>query len=130
METLEEYQTATDGQLSERDELLAASVASGLSIKASAASVHLSERQAYRIASEPAFKARVSEIRTAAVADAVGALSSYATGAAEKLKKLTTCGDPSVELRASIAILDRFTKLSESVDLRSRIEALEAKARQ
>jgi hypothetical protein len=125
METAEEYQTGLDGILSERDTLMAAAVASGQTIRQAAASVNLSERQGRRIACQPAFRQVVNELRTQAVATAVGALSDFATKAAEKLTELTTCGDPAIELRSAVAILSQFSKLSESVDLRQRVELLE-----
>jgi hypothetical protein len=128
--SIEIEDTVGNGSLSERDELLATLVATGATIKAAGDELQLSVRQAYRIAAGPAFKARVSEIRTEAMTAALGSLAQFARAAAERLSALTSCGDLSVELRASTAILDRFGKLSESVDLRQRVELLEKQVKQ
>jgi hypothetical protein len=48
METAEHYETATNGTLSERDELLATLVATGSTIKAAGDELQLSYRQACR----------------------------------------------------------------------------------
>ncbi len=107
-------------------ETLAAAVASGSTVRAAVVGVGCSESCGYRLASSPEFKSRVSELRTAAVSLAVGRLSDLAVESANKIGELVQCDDPAVALRAAGMILDRFSKLSETVDLRARVEKLES----
>ena len=106
-------------------ELLALMVASGSSIKDAAASLGIGERTAYRFAADQEFSRRVSQIRTEAVVAAVGQLATLATRAAEALGEVLREGDSGAKIRAAAVVLDRFSKLSEAVDLRGRIERLE-----
>jgi len=107
-------------------QLLSARVASGESIKSAASQIGCSISRAYRLAATATFKHRVSELRSEMVCESVGLLATASRAAVERLIELTGNDDPSVALRACTAILDRFSSLSESVDLRSRVEALEA----
>jgi hypothetical protein len=108
-------------------ELLSALVASGHTVRDACKSMKLSESRAYHISQTPEFKTRVSELRTAAVEHALGKLSDLACNAVDSIGGLLSSQDENVRLRAAQAVLDRFAKLSEQVDLRQRIEALEAK---
>jgi transposase len=128
MET--ELPDLAENDLSERDLLLAALVASGRSVREAGHEIGLSDSTCYRIANRPAFRSKVSEHRTEAMQAALGSLAAFARNAAERLQELTRSADESVALRAATAILDRFGKLSESVDLRVRVEQLEKQVRQ
>jgi hypothetical protein len=107
-------------------EALAQLVASGESVSSAASTVGCANSTAYRISADPRFRQRVDELRTESVRQALGCLSAAATAAVATMVSLLECEDESVRLRAATAILDRFAKLSESVDLRERIEKLEA----
>ncbi len=111
-------------------ENLAAAVASGSTVRAAVVGVGCSESCGYRLASSPEFKSRVSELRTAAVSLAVGKLSELALSSVATMEVLLSSDDDSVKLRSAMAILDRFAKLSESVDLRCRVEKLELERKQ
>jgi hypothetical protein len=100
-------------------------VAGGSTIKNACQQCGCSERQGYRLSGDPSFRSFVSGLRTQSVSDAIGLLSQASRTAVQRLILLTDSDDPSVALRACTAILDRFTSLSEHVDLRSRVEALE-----
>jgi hypothetical protein len=104
---------------------LAAKVACGCTLKQAADEVGCSHSRAYRLNLQPAFRSKVNELRTAAVAESIGLLATASRTAVQRLIELTGNEDASVALRACTAILDRFTSLSEHVDLRSRVEALE-----
>jgi hypothetical protein len=111
-------------------EPLAVAVAGGLSIKAAAAELGIGERSAYRESCRPEFRRRVNEVRTELVTLAMGMLAQTATAAAARLQELVNSSDESVSLRACSVVFDRFSKLSESIDLRERIEKLEQQQQQ
>ena len=106
---------------------LAERVASGQTVRSSAQEIGVAESTAYRITSLPEFKSTVSELRTASMDSALGRLSQAASRAVERLECVLECDDVGAVVRAASVILDRFSRLNESVDLRRRIEALEAK---
>jgi hypothetical protein len=108
-------------------EMMAVAIASGSSVKDASEQIGISPRHGYRVAGRDNFQKRVSEIRTELMTQALGQLSAASTRATERILALVESDDHSVALRASVAILDRFSRLSESVDLRKRIEALEQK---
>lgn len=108
-------------------EPLAALVASGESVVKAAESAGCANSTAYRLACLPEFKTRVSAIRSELVRQSIGKLSHASSRAVETMTALLGSEEDSVRLRAAVAILDRFSKLSEAVDLRERVEALEGK---
>ena len=106
---------------------LARLVASGESIKAAAESVGCANSTAYRMAAKDDFKQEVGRLRSELVASAMGKLSTACSDAVEVIIDLAqNAEDERVKLRAAVAILDRFAKLSEHHELRERIEALES----
>jgi hypothetical protein len=104
---------------------LARMVASGESVLSASEAVGCGKSTAYRICQTSEFQTEVSRIRTELLTNAMGKLAGAATKAVEIMESLLESPDHSVRLRAAQGILDRFAKLSESIDLRSRIEALE-----
>jgi hypothetical protein len=110
------------------DDGFALAIASGTSIKEAARSAGISESTAYRRLKDPAFRRRVSEIRTSFLNEAVGRLSEAANEAVSTLKALLTSGSDSVRLSASRAILELGPKLREQAELEERITALERAA--
>ena len=112
-----------------RFESMALALASGSSIKAASQSVGVSVRQGYRIASTDKMRSRVNEIRSEITREAVGQLTLGATKAAATLVSLLDeAHEPSTRLNASKAILNALAPLSELAELRSRLDALEAKS--
>ena len=110
-------------------ELLAIRVASGETIRAAARSLEVSESRAYHLARTAAFKKRVGELRTEAVAGAVGKLSEATTKAAQVLVDLLDqTNDPAVRLNAAKAVLNHLLPLAEHAELRARIDDLESRA--
>ena len=63
-----------------------------------------------------------------AVQIAVGRLQSLLAKATETLDRSLTCGSPSVETRAALAVIDQAFKGAELLDLGERLAALEKKA--
>ena len=110
-------------------EPLAASVAGGCSIKASAAIVKCSEQAAYNISATTEFRNRVSEIRTEFTAEAVGKLTAATTEAVDTLRELLSQeNEPSVRLNASKAILNAVGPMSDLGELRARVDSIERQA--
>ena len=106
---------------------LARLVASGESTKAAAESVGCASSTAYRIAAKDDFKQEVARLRSEFVASATGKLSTACSDAVEVIIDLAkNADDERVKLRAAVAVLDRFVKMSEHNELRERIEALES----
>jgi hypothetical protein len=108
-------------------EPLAVAVAGGLSIKAASAIVNCAASTAYCISSDDDFRLRVSQIRTEAVAGAVGKLSDMASRAVDTLGELLDASnDPPVRLNSANAILGAVGPMAEFAELRARIDAIEA----
>ena len=104
-------------------DLLVAQVASGKTIRAAADEISCSQRQGYRIAATPAFRQRVSELRSAALDASVGKISDATVKAVEKL--IVLLDDPHSALGAAKAILANVAPLSELGELRQRLDRLE-----
>jgi len=108
-------------------EPLAVSVAGGSSIKAGAVNVGCSLQSAYNISATAEFRQRVSEIRTELTTEAVGKLTSACTAAVDTLRELLGPeNEPNIRLNASKAILASVGPMSESGELRARIDAIES----
>lgn len=107
------------------DDGFALAIASGTSIKEAARSAGISESTAYRRLKDPAFRRRVSEIRTSYLNEAVGRLSEAANEAVSTLKALLTARSEPVRLSAARAILELGPKLREQAELEERVTALE-----
>ena len=108
-------------------EALATSIASGETIKASAALAKCSDSQAYRICATTDFRSRVSEIRSEITSQAVGRLTQAATTAVATIVELLGPEhEPSVRLNASKAILLQLGPLTELGELRARLDRIES----
>ena len=108
-------------------EVLATSIASGETIKASSVLAKCSESQAYRICATTDFRNRVSEIRSEITSQAVGILTHGTTKASATLVSLLGPeNEPSVRLNAAKAILLQLGPLSELGELRARLDRIEA----
>ena len=108
-------------------EVLATSIASGETIKASSVLAKWSESQAYRICATTDFRNRVSEIRSEITSQAVGILTHGTTKASATLVSLLGPeNEPSVRLNAAKAILLQLGPLSELGELRARLDRIEA----
>ena len=112
--------------LSKFFEPLAVAVAGGSSIKAAAVVVGCSEQTAYNISATPEFRQRVSEIRSEITTEAVGRLTIASTKAVDTLSELLNPEhEDSVRLQASKAVLTLLGPISETSELRARLDRLE-----
>ncbi len=106
---------------------LLSGLAAGKSYAQVAQEANVSERTISRRMADPAFRKRLSEVRSDALGQVVGLLSQGSAEAARTLLRLLTCGKPSIEARAAEAILDRAFRGMELLDLEERLAALETK---
>jgi HEAT repeat protein len=109
------------------DDLLAATVAAGQSLRDAAKLVGIGERTAARRWAEPAFQRKVVALRAAMVERALGRLSDAMSAAAEQLRELLGARSEAVRLGAARSLLELGVKLRESVELEQRVSALEAR---
>jgi hypothetical protein len=100
-------------------------VAVGESVLSACNSIGCHKTTGYRLSRMPEFQQQVNEIRTELMKSAMGSLSAAASAAVQTMVDLLQSPEDSVRLRSAIGILDRFSRLSENVDLRARIEKLE-----
>lgn len=108
-------------------QVLAIQVASGKSVKDAATTAGCTESTAYSISCTPEFKAEVYRLKSEATEQAVAILTSAATAAAAALVRLLSSDDDKIVLAASAKLLDRLAPLQELHELRTRIDAIEAK---
>ena len=106
-------------------QILAASVASGLSVKDASEIAGCSESTAYSLSCLDEFRDEVRRLKTEAVEQAVSVLTSNATKASNALVKLLDSADEKIVLAASSKLLDRVGPLQELHELRARIDAIE-----
>jgi hypothetical protein len=109
------------------DDALAAALAAGKTVRDAAASVGVAERTAFRRLSDPAFKARVSELRGGIVAAAAGRLADGMAAAADVLWALLAHDDPHVHHRAAVKVLELAANLRIQVELEDLMRELEAR---
>jgi hypothetical protein len=111
------------------DEALATALASGQTLRAAATAVGVSERTATRRWADPDFRSRVSALRGELVGQALGKLADGMSDAAAKLRELLAAQSEAVRLGACRALLELGVKLRESVELETRLAALEELAK-
>ena len=105
-------------------QVLAASVASGMSVRDASKIAGCTESTGYSISCSDDFKSEVSRIKTEAVAGAIAALSTNATKASQSLIKLLDSADEKIVLAASTKILSMLAPLTELHELRADIAEL------
>jgi len=108
-------------------EAAALALAMGKTHKQAAEAAGVTDRCIYRWNRLPRFRARVNELRGAAIGSAVNKLSDSMTAAANVLTGLLRNKNPSVKLRAARAVLELATKLRESEELEQRVAELESR---
>lgn len=111
-----------------KEQILAAKVAAGSTVRDAAKAVGWSESRAYRITGTSEFKRRVAELRTEAVAAAVGALSEAATEAVQALRAALQAEKPSDQINAAKAILASLATITELGELRARLDDIESRS--
>ena len=107
------------------DELLAAELASGKTVRDAAAAVEIGERTAFRRLEDPEFRRRVTELRAGLVRDAAGKLAANMGQAADKLAELIGNADPDVALKAAVKVIELSMKAVQLTELEGRLADLE-----
>lgn len=114
------------------DEAIAVALATGQTAQGAADAAGVGVQTVWRRLRNPAFKARVAELRAQMVSAATGKLADGMGEAAEVLRNLIgdTCadGEPRSEkiiLGAAVKLLELSVKLRDSVELEERLSALE-----
>jgi hypothetical protein len=116
---------ASSGRKS-NDELLAAELAAGKTVKDAAAAAQVSERTATRRLTDPDFREKVSAIRGEMIGRAAGRLADGMGEAAGVLRALLTDADANIRFRAAGKLIELGVKVVELSDLEQRVVELEA----
>lgn len=114
------------GSRASADERLATELAAGKTVRDAAGTVGLGESTVYRRLADPAFKARVSEIRSLMVSTAAGVLADGMAEASQVLRKLLAHKDPNVRRLAAAKMIELGLKVAEVAALEQRLAALES----
>jgi len=105
-------------------QVLAASVASGLSVKDASKIAGCTESTGYSISCSDDFKHEVGRIKNEAVAQAVAVLSTSATLAASALVMLLSSDDEKIVLASATKVLAMLGPMQELHELRQDIQEL------
>jgi hypothetical protein len=108
------------------DDLLAALIAQGLTIKEAARRVGFSKRTAARRMADREFVAKVDSFRGRLVQDALSRLEGAMIGAADTLRDSLAHDEAHVRIRAAVEILKHAIRVKEHVELADRIARLES----
>jgi hypothetical protein len=108
------------------DDPLAVALATGKSMREATAAASVAERTGWRRWADPAFRAKVAELRAQVVDASLGAMTEGMTEAVETIRRLLVAESEAVRLGAARSIIDSAIKLRENVDFERRILALEA----
>ncbi|MGV1080774.1 MAG: hypothetical protein ACOYD1_13160 [Candidatus Nanopelagicales bacterium] len=115
-------------ELPAKQEQAAAALAAGASLKAAAAVVSVEVRTLYRWRTQPAFQARLDQLRGEMIERAVGLLSRLAAASVIALARSLRSADEAVRVRAATAILDRLISVREHAAFDARLRELEEAA--
>jgi hypothetical protein len=97
-------------------------------LRDAASSLGISDVTLWRWLQRPDFMERYRAARRQVVEGALANLQQATSEAAATLQRNLTCGVPSVEIRAAVAILDQAVKAVELLDIEERVAALEQRA--
>jgi len=101
-------------------------LASGKTVKEAAAAAGVSQRTAHRRNSEPEFREKVNELRSAMLSTAAGRLLDSITDAVKVLKDQLASKDEGIQQRAAVKLIELSLKVSDRSDLEQRVAELEA----
>ena len=107
------------------DDLLAAQLAAGKTVRDAAAAAGVSEKTAHRRAGDPEFRKQVSGVRAGLIGSTAGILADGMAEAAGALRALLADSDPNVRHRAAVKLIELGFRASELVDLEARVSELE-----
>ena len=112
-------------QMQHTDALVTA-LAAGQTVAGAARQAGVSERTAYRRLADPHVQRQIREARAALFARALGLLSDALAAAVETLVRNLHADQPTVQVRAAMALLDQAAKLRASDEVERRVAELEA----
>ncbi|MDB5310748.1 MAG: hypothetical protein JWO38_4950 [Gemmataceae bacterium] len=107
------------------DEVLIRSLGHGKTVAEAAQMAQVSERTVFRRLKDPAFKSRVTDVRSAAVSSDCGMPTSEITDDSYKLNQLIWNQNPHVGFKAAKAVIDLTLKVREQVDVGDQLNRLE-----
>lgn len=111
-------------------DLAAAALASGSTVRVAADAAGVSETTIHRWKREdPDFVAKIHELRSAAIASALGLLAEGMASAATALVALVRHRSADTKLRAAVQVLTLGLKLRDAAEIEQRIAAIEAQLR-
>ena len=107
------------------DEVLAAELAAGKTVREASAAAGVAERTAFRRLEDAVFKDRISELRSAMVTSAAGRLADGMTEAANVLRALLADADPHIRYKSATKLIELTLKVKELAELETRMVELE-----
>ena len=107
------------------DDLLAAQLAAGKTVRDTAATAGVSEKTAHRRTADPDFRAKVSGVRAQFIAGAAKMLAGGMAEAAGTLRTLLADPDANVRHRAAVKLIEQGMRAVELVDLEARASELD-----
>src|SRR5262245_55382951 len=110
----------------DKDVVLALAIASGTSISEAAVNAGVGRATVYRKLENPDFARQVSEFRAKLIAVALGRIADNLTRAADALAGLLDAPEPHLRIRAARALFSMGIRLRDSIDLTTRVRAVEA----
>ena len=102
----------------------------GATMEDAAKAVGVSTVTLWRWNQQPEFQARLRQARRELVQGALGELQHLTVEAVQALRRNLTSGDPSVEVRAALGVLDRVIKVTDVLDQEARVARLERQLEQ
>jgi hypothetical protein len=112
------------------DNALAVELAAGKTVRDAATTAGVAERTAHRRLNDPAFRARVSELRRSMATAAAGRLADGMAAAADVLRTLLADEDPHVRHKAAVKVIELAASLRTQVELEERMGELETRVAQ
>lgn len=94
-------------------------------VGAAAREIGIGERTLYRWLTFPEFAAEYQRARRKVVLDTVGRLQTLTSKAADTLERNLNCENPSIEIRAAVAILNQTFRGTEIAEFDARLCELE-----
>jgi len=107
------------------DDLLAAELAAGKTVRDAATAAGVAERTAHRRLTDAEFKARVTGLRASMVSAAAGRLADGMGEAATVLRALLASEDEHVRHKAAVKLLDLGLKVRDQSEIEDRLTAVE-----
>lgn len=112
-------------ELNDNQQRMCLYLTSGMTLKACAAALKLSERTLYRYLEMPLVQARIREIRKVMIEHSIGRLLRLNDAAIDTLERNLTCGNFPSEVRSANTILDKNNSSIEYWNFDSRLAEIE-----